>query len=219
MPDATPLPPPSTREAVLKTLEVQRGKIERWKRDRIRGIEQEGDRELADLDRALRALDGESRAAGTRSGRVKSEGGRSPAALAAKRREAVVRLLEESSEGASIAEIARRLRFTEFSTRSALRRLVKEGSVRRLGSGTATRYESRRARRSASGMADPAGTLEGRVLGLIRDRASASLEELAQATGAPADEVRRVCGGLVAEGEIRMARRDGHPVYTAPRAA
>lgn len=214
--------PPSTREALHKALEGHRAKVERWQAARTREIELEGRRELTHIERAVRALDSEPTHTGAHRSTGKGDRGKSPAALAAQRREAIMRLLDESGEGLAVSEVGSRLKITEFSTRSALKRLVKEGRVRRVGTGASTRYELRGRRRSSpAGGARSRGTLEGRILAIVADRTFASLEELAQATGASTEEVRRVCGGLIAERELQMSRHDDRPVYVvgARRAA
>lgn len=124
----------------------------------------------------------------------------------------------------SFSEIHASMRFPEFSTRSALRRLVKEGKALRTGAAEATRYAARDA--GAGSVAaltergpDGGGTLQGRLVELIAERGSASVEELAQALRVSREEIQAACGGLVREEEIRMASRGGRPVYVAGLAA
>jgi hypothetical protein len=124
----------------------------------------------------------------------------------------------------SFPEIRTALRFTEFSTRSALKRLIEEGKVVRTGARETTRYV---ARDDVAGSPatlpergpDDGGTLQGRLVELIADRGSASVEELAQALRVPREEIQATCGGLIREEEIRMASRGGRPVYVAGPAA
>lgn len=212
--------PPSTREAVLKVLESQRSKIERWKTTRIKEIDREAGRELAHLERTVRALAPER---GQPSAEKRSGKRPSPAAAAGTNREAILRLLEERNEPLAVGEVRRTLRISEYSTQSGLKRLVEEGKARRIGTGSATRYESRGNGPYPAAPVSPApggsDTAGGRVLALVQDRGYASLEELSQASGSSQDETRRICGGLVANGEIQMDRRDGRSVFVARKAA
>ncbi|HEY2479677.1 MAG TPA: hypothetical protein VGI17_13235 [Solirubrobacterales bacterium] len=57
--------------------------------------------------------------------------------------------------------------------------------------------------------------MQGRLIELIADRGSASVDELAQTLRVPREEIQAACGGLVREEEIRMASRGGRPVYVA----
>lgn len=213
--------PPASEEAILKAIETERRKLAQWFASSVREIEAERDGRLARLDRVGRALDSETTTAIKPGKRSRAKKAKTAAALAGKRRAAIVRLLEERDESLALGEIHRALKISEFSTRSALKRLVSEGKVRRLGTGAATRYEvsPNRPTGSATPSDGRSGTLQGRLLAVVQDRASASLEELAQAVGAPLEEVRRGCGALIAEGEIQMGRRDGKPVYVVRRVA
>ena len=141
-----------------------------------------------------------------------------PAALAAERRAAIARLLDERKEELAIGEIARVLHLTEFSTRSAVRRLSEEGRVARVGTGSGTRYRPRSSAARPSGEGT-AATDAGRVLEVIRGRVSATLRETAQATRIGEEDVRRICGGLIVDGEIEMGRRGDQKVYIPRRAA
>lgn len=213
--------PPASRDAILKVIETERRKLGQWFSSRVREIEMERDGRLAALDRAGRALDSEPTTAIKPEKRPRSKKAKTAAALAGEKRDAIVRLLGERAEPLALGEIHRALKISEFSTRSALKRLVSDGKIRRLGTGAATRYETSPSR--STGGAWPtdgrSGTLQGRLLTVVQDRASASLEELAQAGGASPEEARRACGALIAEGEIQMGRRDGRPVYVVRRAA
>lgn len=221
MSDAATKEPPASKDAILKAVETERRKLTQWFASRVREIEIEHDGRLAGLERVVRALDSESATANTAVKRPRPKKAKSPAALAGEKRDAIVRLLGERSEPLALGEIHRTLRISEFSARSALKRLVSEGGIRRLGTGAATRYEAipDRSTGGASAPEGRSGTLQGRLLAIVQDRASASLEELGQAVGAAGDEVRHACGALIAEGEIQMGRRDGRPVYVVRRAA
>lgn len=221
MSDATANQPPASRDAILRAIETERRKLAQWFSSRVREIEAERDGRLAGLDRADRALHSEPITAIKSEKRSRSKKARTPAALAGKKRDAIVRLLGERAEPLALGEIHSTLKISEFSTRSALKRLMSEGKIRRVGTGAATRYEASPSRPTSGALpADGrSGTLQGCLLAVVQDRASASLEELAQAAGVHPEEVRRACGALIAEGEIQMGRRDGRPVYVVKRVA
>lgn len=217
MPDVKELQPPSSGEAILGLLETQRTKVTRWKAARAREIELEAERELAAIERIAGALDQGARTCRAPAKPSRPKKGKTPAALAAERRGAIERLLTERQEPLPINEISRTLRLSEFSTRSALKRLCKERRLRRVGTGSNTRYAVRSGRSSA--VRDESGPPPGRVLEIIRDRSAATLAELVQATNLDEEKIRRICGGLITDGEIQMGRRDDQAVYVARRAA
>ncbi|MBK5233189.1 MAG: hypothetical protein JJE13_09445 [Thermoleophilia bacterium] len=181
------------------------------------------------MDRAAAALspdpqDAQPKAQRTRQKRSPKKAGQSPAALAEKRRQAVHRYLVEQGKPMGFQEIRRSLNISDFSTRSALKRLVADGLVIRTGTGTATRYSAKPHESKASALrpspkTGDQGTMQGRLLATIQDRGSASVDELAQAVRTPREVVQRECGALIREEEIRMARRDGRAVYVAQQAA
>jgi len=55
--------------------------------------------------------------------------------------------------------------------------------------------------------------VQGRIVQTLEERGWASLEELAQATGAPREEVAKHCNLLVSEQEIYLTEREGRSVY------
>lgn len=216
---------PDTDSAIHKALEGERRKLHVWAAGVVKDVEARRDRGLRRLDRVESALagDAETITKPTRTGAKRSRGRRGPtvAAQAGRRRQAIHRFLVERGQALAFSEIRGGLRLSEFSTRSALKRLIEEGKVIRTGTRGTTRYAAK-----ADGSAAPApgpsgaGTRPGRILELIEDRGSASAEELAQALRLTREEIQRTCGALVREEEIRMASRDGRPVYTpAPAAA
>jgi hypothetical protein len=224
--------------AVLAAIEAQRRPIRESAMVAIREVELERDDKLRKLDGAVGVLDGVG-ADRRRRGVSATAGADKPAepmrprkaktattpAAVRKRCVAVFRYLSEQEEPVARHEILRALRITPHSLATALSRLIEEGKATRTGSGRGTRY-----RVKADGSAVPGatssvlpfperGTLQGRLLATIKDRGSASLEELVQATGASREEVLKACGALVAEEEIRMGRRNGRPVYVIRVAA
>ncbi|MBK5219780.1 MAG: hypothetical protein JJE35_08340 [Thermoleophilia bacterium] len=208
-------------------LEAERRKLQGWAAGLVRDIEDQRDRRLRSLDQASSALvqsdEAAPKGAPAKRTRRRKKRGPNAAVLAERRRHAIYRFLVEQRRPLGFSEIYRSLRLSEFSTRSALKRLVEEKMVIRTGTGSATRYEARPdgSGVSTGGSAPPndQGTVQGRLLATIEDRGSASVDELAQAVGAPREEVQRECGALIREEEIRMARRDGRAVYVSQRAA
>src|SRR4249919_1961823 len=142
MSEAAANQPPASKDAILKVIETERRKLAQWFSSRVREIEMERDGRLAGLDRAGRALDSEPTTAIKPEKRPRSKKAKTAAALAGEKRDAIVRLLGERAEPLALGEIHRALKISEFSTRSALKRLVTEGKIRRLGTGAATRYEA-----------------------------------------------------------------------------
>lgn len=147
----------------------------------------------------------------------------SPAAALA-RREAVLRYLTEQDTPVALGDIYRALDVSPSGAKNALKRLSEEGRVARTGTGTGTRYYAKDDTSVDPGSTRTTshnghGTVQGRLLTIIRDRASASPNELAQAVHEPLDVVQRECGILIREEEIRMGRRDGRPVYVSQAVA
>lgn len=220
---------PDTGSTVRKALETERRRLHAWAAGLVKEVEGQRDEALRRLDLSESALFDDTKiAAKTASNRPRrptgGKRGMSPAVLAERRREAILRFLIEQGRAVSFSEIRTAMRFSEFSTRSALRRLVKEGKVVRTGAAEATRYAARDAGAGAVAVLpeqrpDDGGTLQGRLVELVVDRGSASIEELAQALRVPREEIQAACGALIREEEIRMASRGGRPVYVAALAA
>jgi hypothetical protein len=215
---------PDTGSMVHKALETERRRLHAWAAGLVKEVEGRRDEALRRLDLSESALarDPEvvAKPAPTRSRRPVGKRGPSVAVLAERRREAILRFLVEQGRALAFSEIRAALRFTEFSTRSALKRLMGEGKVVRTGAREAMRYAAKSD--GAGSVAtlprrrpDDGGTLQGRLIELIADRGSASVEELAQALRVPREEIQAACGGLIREEEIRMASRGGRPVYVA----
>lgn len=215
---------PDTGSMVRKALETERRKLHAWAAGLVKEIEGHRDEALRRLDLSESALVEDANiVAKAKPGKSRPRGGKrgpSVAVLAEHRREAILRFLVEQGRAMSFSEIRTALRLSEFSTRSALKRLIEEGKVDRTGTRGTTRYTARG--EGAGSVAalperrpDDGGTLQGRLVELIADRGSASVEELAQALRVPREEIQATCGGLVREEEIRMASRGGRPVYIA----
>jgi hypothetical protein len=224
--------------AVLDVVEAQRQEIRQSASAEIGKVEDRRDRELRRLDQVAAVFKSgaagvaRERSSSTRSApkpsreRLRRRKGRSAAAEARERREAIYRYLLEQGRPLAKGDIRQALRTTDFSTSSALKWLAQEGRVKRSGVGAATRYEARaEPAPDGSGLALSAlseraqGSAQGRILTMLEDRGSASLSELAQALRTPLEQVRKECGALIREEEIAMARRDGQPVYALQRAA
>jgi hypothetical protein len=215
--------PPREWDEVLKAIDSARGEARDRAMMEIERIERQRDRELARLDRAA-ALLGEgsgelrpsppSRNLATRAG-SKARRSKRPSTTpkgVKERATAVARLLSETAEPLPRGEIAASLQLTPRSVNTALKTLEGDGSVRRDGTGAATRYLWVK-RSSANGAGLREQTLEGRILATIQDWGRISLEELVQRTGASAEAVQNACGALIREEEVRMGRHEGRRVY------
>jgi len=221
---------PGGTAAVLEVLEGQRQEVRQWMLTGIKTLEEECGDELRRLDRAAAALGGVGRRPAAKADpdelprrgsrarrRPKRKRPRSPQALH-ERCEAVFRFLDEQQEPRAMGEIRGALRLTGFGASSALERLIEDGRARRIGIGSATRYEAKRRAStlspSGAGHAEE-GTVQGRALAVIRDRGRASREELAQALRVSPELIQRECAVLIAEEEIRMDRHEGKGVYVS----
>jgi predicted ArsR family transcriptional regulator len=136
----------------------------------------------------------------------------------AKRREDVDRFIGETTEPVSSGEIAEALGMSATTVLTALRRLMDEGRISRVGAHAATKYTVRRGLDSVRTGSDRSptgseGTLQGLIAEIIKERSSATAEELAQALRVPLDRIHAECAALQREGEICMSNRDGKPVY------
>jgi len=221
---------PGGAAAVLEVLEGQQLEVRQWMLAGIKSLEDECGEELRRLERAAAALGGVSRRAGAKAGPEEPPRPRSRAKRRSKRKrpgsaqalhercEAVFRFLDEQEEPRAKGEIRSALRISDFGATSALERLMEEGRVRRMGVGSATRYEAKRRastpRPSSPSVAEE-GTIQGKVLAIVRDRGRASCEELAQALRVAPELIRRECAVLITEEEIRMDRHEGKSVYVS----
>jgi hypothetical protein len=140
----------------------------------------------------------------------------SPAA-AAERREKLARFLDTRVEPVSSGVIQRELGLTQHNVKTAIKHLEEEGKVGRIGEGASTRYFVQPGEPDA---ADPSvvqpvapGTIPGRILERARDGVTPA--ELAGDLGLPEVDVRKECGKLIVEEELRMTRRDGERIYVA----
>ncbi len=219
--------PPDTDVAVRKFLEAERRRIREWSSSVVKEVHEQRDSALRRLEEVAGTLGLSVPPKATSTSRAHSKKQSKPtaAALAAERRVAVHRFLSERGIPLAFREIQTALRLSDFSTRSALRRLVEEGMMVQTGVGSSTRYQARMNGSASSKASRPdsplsqEGTAQGSLLAIIEERSFASVEELGQATGLPTDEVERECGTLIREGEIRMARSNGRPVYILNKAA
>jgi biotin operon repressor len=230
----SPMDPPGFA-GIRDALEDQAVLVRQWATKQIGEVEQKRDEELRRIDGALACLqDRRSRAPRRRSSSPAARAARSqrkPAATTPdavrERCEAVARLLAEVARPLSPKEIRQMLNLTSHTVNTALKRLTREGRVKRTGDGPAARYAAIGA---GSGVAaKPAGpspgpgyrggdgsnegTLQGRILITLQDRGYASADELVQATGASRDEVVKECGVLLRQEEIHMERREGRSVF------
>jgi hypothetical protein len=221
---------PGGAAAVLEVLEGQRQEVRQWMLAGIKSLEDECGDELRRLDRAAAALGGVSRKPAAKAGPEALPQPRSRAKRRSKRKrpgsaqaidercEAVFRFLDEQEEPQAKGEIRSALRISDFGAASAVERLMEEGRVRRMGTGSGTRYEAKRRAskpRPSSLSVLEEGTIQGKALAIIRDRGRASCEELAQALRVAPELIQRECAVLIAEGEIRMDRYEGKSVYVS----
>lgn len=215
---------------VLEAIDAGRRGVREEEAARIKEIEAWREAELAKLERARAALtgdegeaerDGSQRPAPERRKlkRRRSRRASTSAASVTKRREDVSRLIGEGAEPIASGEIGRMLDMSSPAVHTALRQLLKERRIVRVGVHAATKYTLRRGLDGARGRpsGEPAsrlgGTLQGGVVETIEDRSSATAEELAQALRVPLNQIVDVCGALQAEDEIQMSSRNGKPVY------
>jgi len=211
---------PESEAAMLRMLQAERRKLETRAATLIKRIEGQRDDGVRKLERAaaIFADKGNERprsAKRTKQRRPRKRGGGTNAEEAAKRARAVNRFMDEQARPLTCLEIARALRLPEFSTKSALRRLIKEETVVRTGTGSGTRYQLLAQRPSR----EERSTTQGLIVTTIEDRGTASPRELAQAVGVSEDEVEGECGFLIIDGIVRMTQRDGRPVYALQVAA
>jgi len=223
------------RGAILEAVEAQRHEVMRLAGEDIRRVEDRRERDLRRLDDVAGSLAlGESKAetsppsstgAPARperpNGKRRRKGKRQSASQKAlESREAVLRLLQEADGPRASGEIRRPLGLTEHTTTNALKKLIAEGAVEKRGTGAHTRYLAARSSGARLGAAQlKTDTIQGKILMILDDRGSASLNELAQALRIPAERVREECAALIAEGEIRMSTAGGAPIYVRMRAA
>jgi hypothetical protein len=220
---------------VVDTIEAQRRRVREASSAAIRVMEEERDEELGRLERAAAILGGGlvAPAGPSSAGRAGSSPRRrrkrprhatTPEAVG-ERCEAVFRHLVEAGTAVAKGRMSEALNLTPHATRTALERLVAEHRVARIGTGAATRYRANADGVATGGTVSPlspvpgSGSIAGRLLATIQDRGSATPDELALAVGSSPDRVRQECGALIREGEVRMSRRDGRPVYVAQAVA
>lgn len=113
---------------------------------------------------------------------------------------------------------------TQGQVRCAGERLMGQGRMKRSGERNHTLYEA--IVTSDDGPAAPqtpratlsvplAATIPGRILTLAEEKKGVMLGELVADLNLPEDKVREECGRLIAEEELRMARRNGDSFYVA----
>lgn len=206
---------------VARMLQVERRKLEARVATWIKEVEEQRDSFISSFEQAAAVFGDEgsgNRPATKPRKRRRSKnrkGGGTTSEEAEKRRRAVRRFMEEQARPFTALEIAGALRLPEFSTKSALRRLIKEGVVVRTGAGSGTRYQLR----AQGSRREERSTAQGLIVTTIEDRGTASPRELSQALGAPEEAVERECSSLILEGIVRMTQRNGIPVYAMQVAA
>lgn len=214
-----------SHKRVVEAIEAEAREVREDAALEIKQIEARRDRELAKFKQAKLILAGGADGghgdvpAKPRSRRRRKRVS-SSAKSVAERRESVFRLISESAEPVSSGDLVKELGLPTHPVHTALRQLLKERRIARLGSSASTRYVLRTGLHPAAAAGSRLrGTPEGRIVTTIRDRTYATAEELGQALGEPVERVLQLCGGLQAEGEIEMDRRGGKPVYVLGAAA
>lgn len=228
-------PVPDGARALHEAVLADRRRTEEWAAAEHARIKSLCEARLSRIDRAVDALGRPTvKAAGAAKERTRSTArsrrrskrrrpmSTSPSAVA-ERRKSVHRFLLESEKPLPIGEIRRSLGLSEHAAYTALRTLVNEGLVERVGAGAGSRYRATQVR--ATQLATRAQAAEREVddaarqilLSVVKERGYASLDELRQATGLANDEILLVCGALVREGVLQMERRKGRGVYVLRR--
>jgi DNA-binding Lrp family transcriptional regulator len=157
------------------------------------------------------------RAKGKRSRRQVNRMSTSPRAVE-ERRAQVHRYVEESSEPASLREMADALRISKEACRTAILTLESEGLVTRTGTNNSVRYTTgRRTSPVVTKQAPTQGTLAERILAVIADRSHASAEELRQKLGEPIGRIATACSRLEDEARIRRSNINGRVVFLLTR--
>jgi hypothetical protein len=212
---------PDGAAAVLATIETQRKAVNEW-----------SEREFERLDRAAIALGGTTPRHRVQESSAKSKPRRrrhqaavtSPAA-ALERSEKVCAYILAAEEPVVPAVARKDLDMSEVQFRTAANRLIKDGRIERSGDRQFTRYHPVGQAPPAAAAPPPPpavstppppsteGTDQGRILARILGDGFATRAGLAQFTGMDEDQVRSVCGNLIAEEEIEMERREGVTVY------
>lgn len=211
--------PPDPKSGLRKAAEAERRKIALWEQKQIKAVRHETVRLQREVAQAEASL---AKSVGTPGTRRPGKRGQStnrkrrPTAVGQKQREGMLGLLRSENRDMAMGEIRKALNIPESSARNAMDSLVDSGTVRSIGSGRMTRYRAADPKPSQSGR--DRGTLQGRVLEAVVEREQVSLEELVEIVGAPGEEIQRNCGALIRDGEIRMDRADGLPVYVVTEA-
>ena len=221
--------PSRSHTLVIEAIDAAKREAREQAAVHIKEIEARLHAEIAKLDRAAAAMNGNDEAerggqqrvvaAQRKPKRRRLKRASTSAAAVAKRCEDVFRFIGESPEPVASGEIGRALGMSSHSVHTTLGRLLNEGRIARVGAHAATKYTLKRGldglggRPPGSRTSMSNGTLQGRIVETIEDRSSATAEELAQALGVPLDRIIDACGVLQAEGEIHMNSRNGRPVY------
>lgn len=213
--------PPDPRSGLRKEAEAERRKFELWEEKLIKAIRQEKGRLLKEVGEAeaslAKTINSARRRKSKRRGRSTTRGGK-PTVVGQKQREGILGLLRAEKRDMAMGEIRKTLNISESSAGNALRFLIESEMVSQVGSGSRTRYRAVSTDGQSGRRGSDTGTLQGRLLEAIAACGQASLEELAAAVGAPAEEVQRNCGALLRDEEIHMDRFDGRPVYVTAKA-
>ncbi len=150
------------------------------------------------------------------------------------RRQALVRQIEvmDDGNGLRVGELENRLSGAAFQSRSSLTRdlsvLVADGSLRRTGNKSTTRYfpgdgdgpapppvkEGPSSSRGSQEITVEKGTPEGRILEYVTLNPRSSGPAIALGTGISLNEVRPILGKLMRETDVRAGHENGETVYS-----
>ncbi len=208
---------PTAVVTVRGAIREQLKRVQEGYRSDLRQLKQRKDSETTRLKQALLGLEGgedRPQAPKRKPARPRRSRASTTPAAVRERCEAVLRFLIEQDKPLPRSEICSALGLSSSVVSTALRLLTEEGKALRLGTGAGTRYRAARSQVAvASNSPAASGTPQGRIVAIVEERGWASLEELAQATGAPRPEVRRECEALVREGELNATQREGLAVF------
>lgn len=137
---------------------------------------------------------------------------------AEERSEALFKFLVERGSQVAPREAREALDMTEAQVRAAGERLTKQGRMKRTGLRNHTFYEATPTGEEGSCVSNDtpvplAATIPGRILTFAEEKDGVTLEELAADLGLSEEKVREECGKLIAEEELRMARRNGVSIF------
>lgn len=222
--DVLTIEPPDTESAIRESLGAERRRLQTWTEQQVKVIEKLRDRNLTQLDRTVDLLSEGFSAQPKSPGSSKSRSRRKHASRCTPaqfetRLKALYRFLLEKGKPMPSSDIRRALNLTQSQALRALSRLIDDGNVRRIGIGSAMKYEAKPGKPNRMELTNrTAGaelSLGTRMLQVIQGKGEATPDELAREFRVPFEHVQRSCSKLVSEDEIAVDTRGGRRVYTA----